>query len=129
MAIDNTSLPLDGNKDTSYMITSQIAPLANQTMARTRAGRSSNRGAISARGKRIVIVSKACRPTLWPIRPPTLRAQGARRPELEVDCSSASKKCVGCYHLSAISLHVTVLNTLRTGDADLRFYITTVQDG
>jgi hypothetical protein len=27
MAIDNTSLPLDGNKDTSYMITSQIAPL------------------------------------------------------------------------------------------------------
>ena len=23
----------------------------------------------------------------------------------------------------------TVLNTLRTGDADLRFYITTVQDG
>jgi hypothetical protein len=24
---------------------------------------------------------------------------------------------------------VAVLNTLRTGDADLRFYITTVQDG
>ena len=26
-------------------------------------------------------------------------------------------------------LHNEVLNTLRTGDADMRFYITTVQDG
>jgi hypothetical protein len=26
-------------------------------------------------------------------------------------------------------LHIEKLNTLRTGDADLRFYITTVQDG
>ena len=27
------------------------------------------------------------------------------------------------------SVFYTILNTLRTGDADLRFYITTVQDG
>jgi len=26
-------------------------------------------------------------------------------------------------------VHGTAINTLRTGDADLRFYITTVQDG
>ena len=31
--------------------------------------------------------------------------------------------------LEYCSSTVTLLNTLRTGDADLRFYITTVQDG
>ena len=31
--------------------------------------------------------------------------------------------------LPAYTVHVVTLNTLRTGDTDLRFYITTVQDG
>jgi len=30
---------------------------------------------------------------------------------------------------SPLLCHVSMLNTLRTGDADLRFYVTTVQDG
>ena len=34
-----------------------------------------------------------------------------------------------CFGPSLDHLQANVLNTLRTGDVDLRFYITTVQDG
>ena len=35
-----------------------------------------------------------------------------------------SEPCFICMNFEAV-----IINTLRTGDADLRFYITTVQDG
>ena len=37
--------------------------------------------------------------------------------------------CVHCKHMPCMVWITKFLNTLRTGDADLRFYITTVQDG
>jgi len=38
--------------------------------------------------------------------------------------AQATKAYTGCKRTALL-----ILNTLRTGDADLRFYITTVQDG
>ena len=48
--------------------------------------------------------------------------------ETEATCSTREKddKFVNSKLLALKSLHI---NTLRTGDADLRFYITTVLDG
>ena len=40
-----------------------------------------------------------------------------------------ASRCVANPPLLAIGCWRVVFNTLRTGDADLRFYITTVQDG
>jgi len=58
--------------------------------------------------------------------------------EVKVDQNSDSKKftdkfkCSECRELEAEALKrlfMQNVNTLRKGDADLRFYITTVQDG
>ena len=42
----------------------------------------------------------------------------------KMDFMLPTKALFECEHL-----HNSMFNTLRTGDADLRFYITTVQDG
>jgi len=38
-------------------------------------------------------------------------------------------QCFTASNFFLVSNHTVVLNILRTGDADLRFYVTTVQDG
>ena len=43
-----------------------------------------------------------------------------------VDAGSVHKLTA---HRGRAGLGPVILNTLRTGDADLRFYVTTVQDG
>ena len=42
---------------------------------------------------------------------------------------SGAKERIELYFHSHQCRHGVLLNTLRTGDADLRFHITTVQDG
>ena len=60
-----------------------------------------------------------------------LRSQNSIQEEIKRKLKSSN----ACYHLAQNILSSSVLskklniNTLRTGDADLRFYITTVQDG
>jgi len=63
---------------------------------------------------------------------------GALNPSTESNLTSSSKVvpsvqrslyAVALYGIQSIFLKSHSVNTLRTGDADLRFYITTVQDG
>jgi len=48
---------------------------------------------------------------------------------LAVELTGWKQRKAGKRGKALLKNFVSVINTLRTGDADLRFYVTTVQDG